>query len=71
MYLDGLEQEELIVFRTAGAPTKEDEQSHTTLVSEEVHRAGSTTITDRTVRASFSGVPGEMAAFGFKEQTIG
>lgn len=63
MYLEGYEEEGLI------EPINGSEDP--TVVSEEVHRSGGTTITDRAHRATFSGVPGEMSAFGLHETTLG
>lgn len=62
VYLEGLESEGLVAYSEgSGDPT---------VVSEEVHRAGSTTIVDRKHQAVFSGDAGEMAAFGIPERTL-
>lgn len=63
MYVEGYEEEGLIEFREgSGDPT---------VVSEEVHQAGGTTITERQHESTFSMQPGELAAFGFRETTLG
>jgi hypothetical protein len=41
------------------------------LVDRQVHRSGGTTITDEKHRMVASGVPGELAAFGIPERTLG
>jgi len=63
MYLDGYEWEG-IVERQAGA------SSDPTVVGQQVHQSGGSTITDRQHEATFSLLPGEMTAFGLREQTI-
>lgn len=64
MYLEGLEEEELIVTRRDAGPRD------SSLRNEKVHQAGSTTVVDRDYHADFSMVPGEMSAFGLRERTI-
>lgn len=65
MYVEGYEWEGLIETASDGG------QSDPTVVSQEVHRSGGTTITDAKHQTTFSGLPGEMAAFGIQERTIG
>lgn len=62
MYLDGMEDEGLI--------ERTDAPADPTVVSTEVHRSGGTTIIDRKHEATFSGLPGEMSAFGIKERSL-
>lgn len=62
MYLEGYEDEGLVE-RREGSPDPN-------VVAEESHRAGGTTITDRKYSATFSGLPGEMSAFGIPERSI-
>lgn len=64
MYAEGYVWEGLIEHRGDGAG------SDSTVVSEEVHQSGGTTITERKHRQVFSGEPGEMSAFGITETTI-
>lgn len=61
MYLDGFEGEGLV---------KSADDDDSTLVSEEVHQSGGTTIVDRQHTAIFSGLPGEMSAFGIPERSL-
>lgn len=61
MYLEGYVWEGIIEHQ--GAPDS-------TVVSEQVHRSGGTTITERKHKTVFSGQPGEMSAFGITETTI-
>lgn len=63
VYLDGFEEE--------GILTTREGPSDSTVKSEKVHQTGSTTITEREHSTVFSGQPGEMAAFGIAEQTLG
>jgi hypothetical protein len=63
-YLEGFEEEGLI--ESAGGGGRSDP----TLVDEKVRKSGSTTIIDRKHKASFSMIPGEMAAFGLPERSI-
>lgn len=60
-YLEGYEWEGLI---------ERSDGSDPTVISEEVHQAGGTTIIDREHEATFSGLPGEMTAFGLRETNI-
>lgn len=60
MYVEGYVEEGLI----------EEGSSDPTVVSQEVHRSGGTTITDRKHAATFSGTPGELSAFGLREKTL-
>lgn len=62
MYLEGYVEEGLVESRPGSADP--------TVTSEEVHRSGGSTITDRKHRATFSMIPGEMRAFGIPERTI-
>lgn len=63
MYLEGYVDEGLV--------TPADRSHDPTVVSEEVHQSGGTTITDRRHETTFSMEPGEMTAFGLTEQTLG
>ena len=63
MYLDGYTWEGLI--------ERTDSAEDPTVVAAQVHQEGSTTVTDRQHAATFSGAPGEMAAFGIPEQRLG
>lgn len=60
-YLDGMTEEGLLVRSGSSDPT---------VVSSEVHRSGGTTITDSKHETTFSGRPGEMAAFGLRAKTL-
>lgn len=62
MYLEGFEDEGLVERRDG---------TDQTVVSEEVHRSGGTTVTERHHETTFSMMPGEMAAFGLHETTLG
>lgn len=62
MFLEGLEEEELIQSAPGGTDP--------TLTDTQVHQSGGTKIIDQTFHADFSGVPGELAAFGLPERTI-
>lgn len=61
MYLEGYVDEGLVE-----APPNDP-----TVVSQEVHRSGGTTVTEAQHRTTFSMEPGELAAFGLTEQTLG
>lgn len=63
-YLEGFEEEGLI--SSAGTGGRADP----TLVDEKVRKSGNTTVIDRKHEATFSMIPGEMAAFGIPERTI-
>ena len=62
MYLEGFEDEGLV---QAASGTNDP-----TVKSEQVHQSGGTTITEREHGATFSGIPGEMSAFGLPERTL-
>jgi hypothetical protein len=62
VYLEGFVDEGLLTTREGA--------SDPTVKSEKVHQSGGTTITEREHSATFSGVPGELAAFGINEQTL-
>ena len=66
LYVEGYEQEGLVESSEGGSASRDQG-----LVNESSSRSGGSTITDRSYHAAFSGVPGEMAAFGIPEQTIG
>lgn len=63
MYVEGYEWEGLLEAAPSGGG---DSNSVVT----GVHQSGGTTITDRRHETTFSGLPNEMAAFGFQERTI-
>lgn len=62
MYFEGFE-EEGIIERVEGS-------MDSTVVDERVHHSGGTTITDRDHHMTASMEPGELAVFGFREQTL-
>lgn len=62
MYLEGYEEEGLIERHGGG--------SDPTVVKEQVHQSGGTTITERHHVTTFSQQPGEMTAFGITERTL-
>lgn len=63
MYLDGFVEE--------GILTRGDDGGEPGSRVTAVHRDGGTTITEREATATFSGEPGEMESFGFRETTLG
>lgn len=65
MYVEGYEWEGLIEAAEGGGASQDP-----TLVGQEVHKSGGTTITDKHYQTKFSGQPGELAAFGLQERTI-
>lgn len=66
MYLEGYEWEGLIEATVSGG------SKDSTVTSTKTHQAADgSTVIDREHKATFSGLPGEMANFGFTEQTIG
>lgn len=63
MYLEGYVDEGLVeTVSTDNDPT---------LVHQEVHRSGGTTVTQREYHQTFDMTPGELGAFGLTEQTLG
>lgn len=61
-YLDGYVEEGILTRDEGGEPGSR-------IVA--VHHDGGTTITEREAKVTFSGEPGEMAAFGLHETTLG
>ena len=65
MYVEGYVWEGLIETAEGGS-----QQQDPTLVGQEVHQSGGTTITDKHYQTTFSGQPGELSAFGLQAKTI-
>lgn len=63
MYLEGYEEEGIV---GRGADGGQDPS----IRSEQVHQSGGTTITERHHESTFSGQPGEFAAFGIPERSL-